>query len=55
MDPMDVESGERGRLVVPGWARERVDPAESDAAEVPDYMRVRGGCGGSVRWVVGRF
>ena len=39
---VDVEGGERGRLVVSGWAQGWVDSTEPDAAEVPDDLWVMG-------------
>ena len=40
VDSVDVEGGERGRVELPGGLEERVDPAEPDAAAVPEHLQL---------------
>lgn len=44
MDPVDLEGGAGGRVVLPGGIAERVDSPEPDRQEIPQYLRLTADC-----------
>lgn len=37
---MDLEGGERRRVVISSWFNERVDTTESNGSDIPQHMRL---------------